>query len=225
MTHNHCHCIGAIVPDSLSHRDLRLHHVQSESFEPAWLRSSICGWPANAPPAAKPNNMPLSNGSLTVSPNRSMTKRRRTKTRPARLSISIESNRGTADEIAGYQALYRDRWTQDQREPRGCLLEGPEGNRRRSQPHSVRTCVDDRHRPPSRQSFVGDPAVRSRSLPQWRCRTPGSCRSTRHSWECAAAGVSPARRVHRAGAARRVAAPCPPPSARFLGRFSIPDQV
>ena len=106
-----------------------------------WPRSSICGSPASAPPAATPNAAPPNSGSPMALPNRSAIKRRRTVTRPAKLSISIESNQETVDEVAGYQTLHRYRWAQDERQSRRCVLEGSEGNRRRPQCDPVRSCV------------------------------------------------------------------------------------
>jgi hypothetical protein len=44
------------------------------------------------------------------------TKRRRTVTRPAKLSISIASKQETVDEVAGYQTLHRHRWAQNERQ-------------------------------------------------------------------------------------------------------------
>src|SRR5213080_1809683 len=58
--------------------------------------------------------------------------------KPAAISIATGSKRETSDEISGRQTLYRHCRPQDQRQPRGCILEGAQRDCQRTRPDFVR---------------------------------------------------------------------------------------
>src|SRR6476469_10597321 len=78
----------------------------------------------------------------------------------------IDYKWGCLHEITGRQAFNCPRWPQDKREPRGCLLEGAEGDRRRSPHDVVGFGRRDRCATPARQSLIGASAVRVGFLSQ-----------------------------------------------------------
>ena len=65
--------------------------------------------------------------------------------RPAATSTATGSKRETSDEIAGRQTLHRHRRSQDERQPRGCILEGAQGDRRRARHDLVGPRRHDRY--------------------------------------------------------------------------------
>src|SRR5262245_54839701 len=67
-------------------------------------------------------------------------------------------------EVSSGEALDRRGRAQDEREPRGRVLEGAEGNRGRSPRDLVRPGRHDRFGAAARQSVIGDSAVRARLL-------------------------------------------------------------
>src|SRR5262249_19353293 len=71
---------------------------------------------------------------------------------------------GGLHEICSRQALNRGRWPQNEREPRGCILERVEGDRARAAHDLV--AIDRRNRcsAATRQSVIGPSAFRARLL-------------------------------------------------------------
>src|SRR6266446_9587795 len=86
--------------------------------------------------------------------------------RPAATSTATGSKRETSDEISGRQTLHRHRWSQNQRQPRGCVLEGAQGDRQRARRDLVGPRRRDRFRAATRQPVFGDSLVRARFLSQ-----------------------------------------------------------
>ena len=64
--------------------------------------------------------------------------------------------------FCGRQALYRDRWPQDQHQSRGCFLEGSQADCGGAECNPVGSSFADRQRTPARQPILCHSLVRSR---------------------------------------------------------------
>src|SRR5207253_3130456 len=68
---------------------------------------------------------------------------------------------GRLHEVSSHQAFSCRRWSQDERQPRGCILERTEGDRRRARHDVVGAGWCDRFRAGIRQSVIRPSAFRA----------------------------------------------------------------
>src|SRR5713101_7231026 len=85
-------------------------------------------------------------------------------TRPGASSTPAGSKQERINEIPGRQTIDRDRRAQDERQPRGRVLEGTERDRGGTERDIVRSRRHARWRSPPGQSVLGDSALRARLL-------------------------------------------------------------
>src|SRR5262245_7633259 len=116
----------------------------------------------------------------------------------------------TRNEITGRQTLGRPLRPQDQREPRGCILEGAEGDRQGARDDLIRARRGDRCGTAARKPVVGRPPVRARPLSPTSDRRAGGAREA--AWRSCLAPRLPCG--FRQGARLSGAAGCPRPWER-----------
>src|SRR5215472_6907929 len=85
---------------------------------------------------------------------------------------------GWLHEVSGHQAFSCRRCSQDERQPRRCILEKNEGDRSRARPYLVRADWRDRFRAGIRQSVIRTSAFRARVLSKPDFRSQGGARRT-----------------------------------------------
>src|SRR5260370_42488863 len=85
---------------------------------------------------------------------------------PAPISTNTESASEASDEITCRQALDCHLGSQDQRQSGGCILEGAQGGRKRSQYDFVQSHCVDRYRAKTRQPIIGHSPVYTGFLPK-----------------------------------------------------------
>src|SRR5262249_55958000 len=83
---------------------------------------------------------------------------------------------GCLHEVSGHQAFSCRRWSQDERQPRGCILERTEGDRSRARSYLVTAGWRDRFRAGIRQSVIRPSAFRARVLSKPDFRSQGGAR-------------------------------------------------
>src|SRR5436190_23315309 len=116
-----------------------------------WATSSIFARRVSASSASSTDSALPSTASVMAAAKRNARFKPRVRREPVGNSNNTGSKRETIDEIAGCQTLHRDRWSQDQRESRGCVLEGAEGDRGGARYDPLGACRCNRLGTPSRQ--------------------------------------------------------------------------
>jgi hypothetical protein len=82
----------------------------------------------------------------------------------ARILFRFGSGRDASNEINNCKTFHHHRWSQDQRQSRGCVLESVEVNREGTRHEAVGPCHLDRFGSTAQQFIFGDPPLRPQLL-------------------------------------------------------------